>query len=90
MRLQEPRAESRQECSYICSASLYPLVWGEFAWKPLFVGQIDQVCSEQMLAFTTLINTDSWRNWEMGKGFEKDFCQRKTRSLALSLKAVKL
>ena len=38
----------------------------------LFTGQLDQVCAEQMLSFTILINTGSWRDWEMGKGFEKD------------------
>jgi len=51
---------------------LFALQAGENLPENLFVGQLDQVCAEQMLSFTILINTGSWRDWEMGKGFEKD------------------
>lgn len=51
---------------------LFALQNGENLAENLFTGQLDQVWAEQMLSFTTLINTGSWRDWEMGKGFEKD------------------
>lgn len=37
----------------------------------MFVGQLDQFCSQQMLMFATLINIGSWRGQEMGRGFEQ-------------------
>lgn len=49
----------------------------------MFVGQLDQLCSQQMPVFTTLINTGSWRNWEMGKGLEKDLPKENLFTCAL-------
>lgn len=36
-----------------------------------------------MLVFTTLINTGSWRNQEMGKGFEKHLPKENLLTCAL-------
>lgn len=49
----------------------------------MFVGQLDQLRSQQMPVFTTLINTGSWRNWEMGKGLEKDLPKENLLTCAL-------